>query len=228
MSVNRVCRRGGIVALTALLFINGTRIVDAGIERLPRVAEPDGDSAHQVTFHTYDIEEVYSNVDGTVQFIELFETEGLDEQFQFMGKHVTTNANDFEYPSNLSGSTTANTHVLLATASFASLPGSVTPDFIIPENFFAIIGDTIALRETSSGPSFDEISYAGGELPIDGVNSLNEDGSTGVNSPTNFNGEVGSIDLSSGIPASSTWGMIVALMMFVSTGSLIYRRAVSA
>ena len=50
--------------------------------------------------------------------------------------------------------------------------------------------------------------FSDGQLPMDGVSSLNPDWTTGTNSPTNFAGETGSIDVTPVI--LSTWGRMKA------------------
>jgi hypothetical protein len=138
-------------------------------------------------FHLWDIQEVFSNADGSVQFIELFTT--FNSQ-QFVVNHdITTTAdgNTFTFPSN-SPSPTANRHLLLATAGFESLPGGVAPDFTIPSAFFDPLGDTINFVGA------DSITFTG--LPTNGIDSLNDPGaSIATNSPTNFAGTTGSVNL---------------------------------
>lgn len=144
--------------------------------------------------HLWDIQEVYSNANGTVQFVEFF-TDGTSEfflsaaqmQLQISGSEV----NSFQFPTDLSGPTTANKTFLAATANFATLFG-ITPDYIIPANFLS--GG--ANRTLEFGLGFDEVSLAA--LPTDGVRSLNGipgndlPGSTSINdqaTPRNFAGQ---------------------------------------
>ena len=102
------------------------------------------------TFHTFDIEEVFSNRAGSMQYIELLETAGADGQSHFAGNQLRSNANIFTYPTDLPDPATANRSVLIATAAFAALPGAVTPDYIIPESFFEVTGDTISIFEAQT------------------------------------------------------------------------------
>lgn len=156
-------------------------------------------------FHLYDITEVYSNADGSVQFIEL-STTFLNQQF-FAGAQLTSGQNIFTFPSNLPGPT-SNTSFILATASFASLPGAVTPDYTIPENFFSPSSDTITLITAPFLP----FTWSSGELPTDGLNSRSRviGGQSvytnGINTPTNFAGATGSIDLSVNTTVHVTFG----------------------
>lgn len=144
------------------------------------------------TFHLWDINEIFTNSDGTIQFIE-FTSVDLGQQF-LGGETLTTNANNFLFPGDLAGST-ANKSFLMATAGFAALTGAVTPDYVIPDGFIATTGgDTITLVDI--GIDADVITFGNGILPTDGVTSLNRNMSTGLNSPTNFADEAGSIDVS--------------------------------
>ncbi len=183
--------------------------------------------SRSVTFHTFDIEEVFSNRDGSVQFIELRETEGVDANFHFAGNRVTANTNVFTYPTDLPDTVTANRFVLIATATFAALPGAVTPDYIIPEFFFETAGDTISILETPTDVVVDTFSFGATLLlPTDGVLSLNRDGTTGMNSPTNFAGETGSVNSAPPIPALSraSLAMMALLLVIAAVGITRARR----
>ncbi len=145
------------------------------------------------------INEVYSNADGTIQFVEFLEINGQNGQGNFSSKPLKTyiqgaSPNDYLdiywFSEDLSTST-ANRHALLATSGFESLDGAVVPDFIMPDNFIdlsQVVRINLADIHT--------IEFDVGDIPTDGVNSYLPDGpSVGANSPTNFAGEVGSIDL---------------------------------
>jgi Dockerin type I domain len=140
-------------------------------------------------FHLWTISEVYSNSDGSVQFIELF-TSSVGQTFT-NNTQIKSNSNTFTFPANLSQDTT-NKHMLLATAGFGSLAGGVAPDFTIPKNFFNPAGDTINYVFTLAGT----VTFA--SAPTDGISSLNFPGpTTAVNSPTNLAGMSGSVNLAS-------------------------------
>ncbi len=140
--------------------------------------------------HLWRFNEIYSNADGTIQFIEMKECCGGVAEWGLGEKWVlAVNAgNQFIFPENLSGDT-AFQHLLLATAGFAALPGVPKPDFIIQDGFLPFDGDTLEYWLYPAATW----SYAEGELPLDGILSLNVDHTTGVNSPTNFAGETGSV-----------------------------------
>ena len=146
----------------------------------------------RANFHLWKLNEIYSNPDGSVQFIELF--------CSFSGQNLllnhtlsVTNAvgavNTFTFPSNTPPNTFQKS-LLLATPGFASLPGAVTPDYVIPTNFLFSGSGTI-----NFGPTADIIAYA--NLPADGVSAMVRSGNSFVvnatNSPRNFNGQGGSL-----------------------------------
>jgi hypothetical protein len=119
--------------------------------------------------HLWEIQEIYTNADGSVQFVEFFTTAGGEFfvgsarlQLEIGGVAVKT----FDFPTNLAGSTTANRTFLVATANFATLFG-VTPDYVIPSNFLSAgLSGTL-----NFGPNFDRVSLSG--LPTNGIASLN-------------------------------------------------------
>ncbi len=59
-------------------------------------------------------------------------------------------------------------------------------------------------------------------LPTDGALSLNSDGTTGVNSPTNFAGEMGSVNAPP-IPTMSRTSLVVMMLLFVTAAVAITR-----
>lgn len=117
-------------------------------------------------FHLFTIQEVFSNGDGTVQFIELFTTFG-GQQFlsghtiTFESNAVTTNTLNL---TNLPADTTNKTF-LVGTANLTTLFG-VTPDFIIPANFFSPGSNNFI----NFAEGTDRVNLT--QLPTDGVSSL--------------------------------------------------------
>jgi hypothetical protein len=146
-------------------------------------------------FHLWTLSEFFSNADGSVQFIEMVSSGPTETVAVNAEIRTTTDGNVFDFPANLTGNTT-NRRLLLATANFNSLPGGITPNYTIPANFFDPAGDRIRLFQ----PQFQEFhSRTFSSVPTDGVLSLNyppAGGSQAVNSPTNYAGTVGSVDLS--------------------------------
>lgn len=141
-------------------------------------------SPAMAVFHFWDINEVFSSADGTIQFIE-FHTFS-DGQHLLGGHDLTSNGKSFTFPSHLA-SGTANKTFLVATSGFQSLAGAVAPDYTIPDNFFSVSGDTITLVGA------DSLTFGAGDLPTDGVTSIDDTLTEMTNSPKNYAGESGSI-----------------------------------
>jgi hypothetical protein len=142
--------------------------------------------------------EFFSNADGSVQFIELTCTNSNNEQDLAGGEiRTTTNEHVFVIPTALPSSDTANRSILLATENFELLPGAVLPDYSIypglPAHFFDPNGDGVIFYHSTHGIMDERGFFA---IPTDGVHSLDlKAGGVRVNSPTNFAGQVGSVDL---------------------------------
>jgi hypothetical protein len=127
-----------------------------------------------------------------VQFIELFCPANGQ---QFLTNHQLAATSDgvtvtFTFPGD-SGNPTLNKTLLLATANFAALPGAVTPDFILPDNF---INPNAASILIDFGLGQDNMSFSNAQLPSDGINSIDRFLVQAVNSPTNFAGQSGSLN----------------------------------
>ncbi|MDX1390142.1 MAG: hypothetical protein R3344_13195, partial [Acidobacteriota bacterium] len=149
--------------------------------------------------HRWVVNEVFSNADGTVQFVELYCPIGAANETALTGKAITSQINGtiHTFAADLPANSTSDKHLLLATQAFADLPGAPTPDHIIAANSFSISADSLQWHIYVASI----LSFTAGELPTDGINSLDQAGGTAVNSPTNFNNESGSVDASSGPPA---------------------------
>lgn len=144
-------------------------------------------------FHLWQIVEVYSNYDGSVQFIELL---GQADNQHLVEGHTMVAVSDGEtrsmtFPHNLPVSTTNNRRLLLATPGFADLPGAVAPDFEIPARFFDPNAATIHLDFAEGSDTFE---FSCSDLPIDGLLSLLRNLGTDTNSPENFSGTTGELE----------------------------------
>lgn len=125
--------------------------------------------------HKWEIAEVFSSADGTVQFIELSNT-SKDEHL-LAGQRITTASGSvLTFPGNLPSSNTENRRVLIATAAFAAVPGAPTPDYLIPAGFLRTTGDTLTYVSAPDALAF-------GSLPGDGRTSLSGSGAQATNSP---------------------------------------------
>lgn len=144
-------------------------------------------------FHLVDIKEVFSNADGSVQFIEL--QAPVDGESFWAGHTLTVSqagsaTHSFGFTSNLPSSQTANRPVLVATQGFADL-GLVTPDFIVPNGFLFTSGGTVTLN---FGEGVSIATYSPPGLPTDGVTSLVRTSGTALTQtatahPQNFAGQ---------------------------------------
>ena len=145
---------------------------------------PAGTQNAFATFHLWEITEVFSNADGTIQYIEL--STSFSSQTQVQGRTITTLGKSFVFPMGALPGDTAGKTLLLGTACFAAQSGA-SPDFVIPSNFFDINIDTITFVGA------DSVTYVLG-LPTDGLTALyfTASGITSVApaSPQNFAGEV--------------------------------------
>jgi hypothetical protein len=156
------------------------------------------------SYHSFQIEQLYSNADGTVQFIVLHESAGFSGE-EFLTGHTLTSTHagvtkTFTFPNDLPSDSTAGRRVLIATQAFATLGlatnagygepppspppppamGPVTPDYVIPNGFLPTDGGTINYADV------DILTYA--SLPTDGTNALLRSGSISPNVATNFAG----------------------------------------
>ncbi len=184
-------------------------------------------AAAHASFHTFQIDELYSSPDGLVQFVELHEFLGADGQ-EFLAGHALTSkqgatTRTYTFPSNLPNPFTAGKRVLIATPGFAAL-GVVTPDYVVPAPFLFPNGGTLDYA------GVDSVTYP--TLP-GGVNSLSRSGAVGMNSPTNYAGQTGSIlpappPLSTpvaGIPALARPLLAVLAALLIVTAVVTRRRA---
>ena len=151
--------------------------------------------------HTWDVWEVFSNADGTIQFIELHETNGTNFETGLSGHLLIAQPSNtsFTMTHNVA-SPTANKFYLFGTAAFAALPGAPVPDDIIPANFLKFATDT----SVEYNP-WDTGAWTAGTIPTDGIHSLSRQVTGGAlvsstNSPTNYAGATGSVDASPPLP----------------------------
>ncbi|HEV7224729.1 MAG TPA: DUF4214 domain-containing protein [Pirellulales bacterium] len=145
-----------------------------------------------LTFHLWKIDQVFSSADGKAQFIELHDPANGEDHTA--GHFISSNEHSFTFPANLSTDATADKHFLIATASYAALPGAATPDYVVPDNFFNPAGDAFDYADV------DAFSFTAGQLPTDGAKSLFRDVnsgnlSTGQNSETNLAGQTASVSV---------------------------------
>jgi hypothetical protein len=156
-------------------------------------------------YHLWQITEVFSNADGSVQFIEMFDCCNGENYVNGQTLEAVSDGmmKTFTFPSDIPlNKPTGGKSMLIATPGFANLTGGVTPDFTLPDP--AVSGPFFnpnAASVTITFPgSFSSITgNASNPIPTDGRNSLRQSSSgmlsTGVNSPTNVDMQSGSVDL---------------------------------
>lgn len=137
-------------------------------------------------FHLIVINEVYTNADGTLQYVELLATQV--GQTQLAPTRVTSfNADGtverlvFDFTQSFPG-LGRNETLLLATRAFESVAG-FAPDFVIPDARLSLVNGRVAFKQ-DSGSIVDAVAYGmftgsnsgfgspAAALPGDGLNSL--------------------------------------------------------
>jgi len=144
-------------------------------------------AAATLAYAAFQFEQIYSNEDGTVQYIVLHETAGVDGQQAMRGLTLTSThagvSKTYVFTNDLPSSQTAGKRVLIATQGFAAL-GLVIPDYVIPNEFIASDAATLSFAGS------DQLGYP--LLPTDGINALARSGATIPNVATNFGGAAAS------------------------------------
>jgi serralysin len=194
------------------------RLISAGIMCLfGLVAAPPVAIA---AFHLYDVKEVFSNSDGTVQYVELFTT--FNNQHFLTGHTIVASqdASTHTFTFLASGpSPTASTHLLIATAGFEAACG-VTPDFIMADDFLFDPDGSVNFAEGT-----DVVGYT--SLPLDGETSLNYPGEvSATNSPTNFAGATCTLEAPPPeVPSLAPWGLGLLVVSVAAAGLFQRKRA---
>lgn len=147
------------------------------------------------SFHQFRIEQVFSNADGSVQFVVMHEAFGGNGENFWAGQQLRVTdsrgvSQAITFGTNLPSSSTANKRVLIATPGFAAL-GIVTPDYSIPAHFLPTDGGTLDYAGVN------RITFSA--LPTDGATALMASGVAVANVATNFAGVSGSVAPAAGI-----------------------------
>ena len=139
-------------------------------------------------FHLFQIEQLFSNADGTVQFVVMHEFTGSNFENLWGGNTlISTHAGVnkvFAFPNNLGSTNTAGRRVLIATQGFAAL-GIVTPDYTMPNGFLPPNGGTLNYA------GVDSVTFP--SLPTDGTTAINRNNAMIQNLATNFAGQSASV-----------------------------------
>jgi hypothetical protein len=178
-------------------------------------------SAANAGVHTWDVREVFSNADGTIQYVELFDAGAGGTEVGVGNGSLTSSLNTFSWANGAVTGPTNGKSYLIATAAFAALPGAPTPDVIIPATdvpFFNPAGDTISFG------AIDSLVF--GAVPTNGTDSFNEITGVGPNTPRNYAGVQGNVDASGApaVPTASFWMTTLLFSSLVGFGALALRR----
>ena len=180
--------------------------------------------------HQWRFSEFYSSPDRSIQFIEMMEIAGSEAEGGIGNRWFETNSFNADHSQTLGSNLpqgTAFKKFLVGSQSYAALPGVPTPDYIVPDGILEPDGDTIMWW------FYQTIVIAPGVMPSDGVMSITvvdpvvPSFSVGVNSPTNFAGETGTVVLPTALPVSSTVGAITIVLTSALLGFWVLRRRVA-
>ncbi len=145
-------------------------------------------SARVAAFATFAIESIYSNADGSIQFVVLHEKSGQLAQDQWSGRTLAMTrpgiARTFTFPVNLPHANTAGARVLVATQGLAAL-GLLSPDYVMPDRFLAAEGGTLDFAGA------DQAAY--GPLPTDGATAASRNGVSINAVASNFAGDTAAL-----------------------------------
>ncbi len=135
----------------------------------------------RATHHSWQIVEVFSNADGTLQFIEM--TSAADSHnlvtccSMYANNKATGADKEWKFTADLASSNTNGKSMLIATAGFEAAFG-IKPDYIIPDGYLAPAGGDVFYNNTLTWSA----------LPTDGVMSYGASGINKAGTPKNFSG----------------------------------------
>jgi hypothetical protein len=182
--------------------------------------------------HTWDVVEVFSNFDGSIQFIELFDAGTIPpgNETGIGNGSLSSGTQFYSWSNGPVESPTLGKRYLVATQGYADLAllqGAPAPDVTLPAGvapFFTASGDTIAYVNG------DSLAFPSG-VPTNGTDSFDEVAGEATNSPQNYAGATGSIIAPPAAAPSASSTMIVVLiasLCAVAGGSILQRRRQAA
>jgi hypothetical protein len=148
-------------------------------------------------FHLWKMTEIYSNADGSVQFVELA-TDYNGENLLIDHTLTSTyggSTRSFTFTTNLAFETGGKS-MLVATEGFAAL-GLINPDYVVPNRFFSASGGSVNFADVDV--------WAYPALPSTGARSLDRDGVIRTNSPTNFAGQTATLSAAVALNFQALW-----------------------
>jgi hypothetical protein len=166
----------------------------------------------RATFHLWRVNEVFSNADGSVQFVEFFTASAFQN---FLAGHSmqalagSTPLATFDFDTSLDlNQNTQDRFFVVGTAAFEAAAG-IAPDYVMPDHFLdpALVDSVTIVNADPSTP----FSFAAGSIPTDGTNSLDRTTGVGPATPTNFAGLTGTIPE----PGAGSAGLAATLALAV-------------
>ena len=170
--------------------------------------------AANASYHLWQLKQLYSSADGSVQYIQL---QAYASMQQFIRNHTITvtqgsTTHTFRIPSDLPGDTSSSMmddsgygyympmmsykSMIIATQGFANL-NMVAPDYIMPNGFLFTSGTAVV----NWGEGADTFAYS--SLPTDGSHALSRNGGIVDAIATNFMGDSAMIQaITARIPAA--------------------------
>jgi len=122
----------------------------------------------------FQVVQVFSNADGTVQYVQLRESAGQNGQHGLAGKTLTLTRDGrtktFTFPADLPSVNTANRSVLIVTPGYLEVPArypeykAVTPDYVAFDQLLPAEGGTIDFAGADQ--------WTFGPLPRDGFSAM--------------------------------------------------------
>lgn len=174
--------------------------------------------------HTWALKEVFSNASGTIQYVELIETQaaGSGAELGIANSTVTSASKSQSWTGVTVPAPTGQKSFLIATAAFAALPGAPTPDVVLSAGnvpFFNPAGDTISFAGGISSWTF-------GAVPTNGTSSLDRATGVGTNTPRNRNGATGTVNANppAPVPSASFWMAVGLVSALAGMGAWALRR----
>jgi hypothetical protein len=171
------------------------------------------------SIHNWDVVEVFSNANGTIQYVELFEFGDVGNEVNVGNGSLSSNLHSFSWTNGAVTGNTIDRSYLIATAAFAALPGAPVPDVIIPADkvpFFSKAGDTFTFGNG------DALTF--GPVPINGSDSLDEGTGVGANTPKNYDTVEGNVFAPALVPSWSGRMLIPTVSLIVIGGIAGLRR----
>ena len=164
--------------------------------------------------HTWDVVEVFSNSDGTIQYIELLDRGTGGTELNVGNGSFTSGSTSYSWNNGVVAAPTNGRRYLIATPAFAALPGAPTPDVIVPPAnvpMFDSAGDTVSFAGVDS--------FVFGAIPTNGTDAFDDTVGIIVNSPTNYAGVTGSVVIG-GTPSVPFGSGPMAFMLMIGLGAI--------